>query len=185
MEDSVHHDLPDLDLVEDCIWKSPDQCPARAGVNERKAARVTLNQSKARVDGSKKVDRALGRLPVIPEVSRVNIKLGLWRETKPPHLRRRSLARTCAQDFAAAGLRAWARRRRSSSLRCASVTGIASGVSTRLSQISSRSRKRSATLSDWMSRRTVLMPAFSAARSRTASRPSVRITQSLLNYVTR
>jgi hypothetical protein len=65
MEDSVHYDLPDLDLVEHGVWKFPDQCPARAGVDERKAARATLNPSKARLDGTKKINRALGRLPVI------------------------------------------------------------------------------------------------------------------------
>jgi hypothetical protein len=54
---------------------------------------------------------------VVPKVGLVQIKLSLGDEAKPLHLRRRSLARTCVQDFAADGLRAWARRRRSSSLR--------------------------------------------------------------------
>jgi hypothetical protein len=49
---------------------------------------------------------------VVPEVSRVDIALRLGRETESLHLRRRSRARICAHDFAADGLRAWARRRR-------------------------------------------------------------------------
>jgi hypothetical protein len=43
---------------------------------------------------------------VVPEVSGVDIALSLRREPEPLHLRRRSLARICAQDFAAEGLRA-------------------------------------------------------------------------------
>jgi hypothetical protein len=54
---------------------------------------------------------------VVPEVSLVEVKLSFRREAEPLHLRRRSLARTCAQDFAAEGFRACARRRRASSLR--------------------------------------------------------------------
>jgi hypothetical protein len=56
------------------------------------------------------------------------------------------LARTSPQDFAADGLRVCARRRLASSLRCASVTGMASGVAPRLSQISSINSNRSSTL---------------------------------------
>jgi hypothetical protein len=137
---------------------------------------MALNRREARVDGGKTVGRSNGRLPVVPEVSLVEIKLGLERETEPLHLRRRSLARTYAQDFAADGFLAWARRRRSSSLRWAWITGTASGVSTRLSQISSRSRSRSATLRDWISFRTILTAEFSASRSAMTSRPSARIT---------
>ena len=84
---------------------------------------------------------------MVPEMGFVKIELSLGSEAKPLHFRRRSLVRTSAQDFAAEGFRACARRRRASSLRWASVTGTASGVSTRLSQISSSSCSRSETLS--------------------------------------
>jgi hypothetical protein len=179
MENAVHHDLPRLDLIEDGVRESPDERSTHGRIDKLEGPQMALNRREARVDGGKKVGRSNGRLPVVPEVSLVEIKLGLERETEPLHLRRRSLARTCAQDFAADGFLAWARRRRASSLRWAWVTGTASGVSTRLSQISSRSRSRSATLRDWISFRTILMAAFSASRSATTNRPSARITITL------
>ena len=117
MKDAVHQDLPRLDLVEDRVWESPNESSTHGGIDERERLRVTLNDGEARVDGGKKVGRAIGLLTVVPEVSRVEIEFRLRRETEPLHLRRRSLARTCAHDFAADGFRAWARRRRSSSLR--------------------------------------------------------------------
>ena len=89
--------------------------------------------------------------------------------------RRASLARTSSHDFAARGLRACARRRLASSLRWASVTGMASGVAVRLSQISSSSCKRAAAPSERTSLSTVLMDAFSAPPSPAASATSVRI----------
>jgi len=93
-----------------------------------------------------------------------------------PYLRRASLARTSPQDLAADGLRACTRRRLASSLRCASVTGMASGVATRLSQSSSISSSRSSTLSERACLSTVLMFAFSAGRPQAARIMSVRIT---------
>src|SRR2546425_12935679 len=93
-----------------------------------------------------------------------------------PYLRRATLARTSPQDLAADGLRACTRRRLASSLRCASVTGMASGVATRLSQSSSISSSRSSTLSERACLSTVLMFAFSAGRPQAARIMSVRIT---------
>src|SRR5438093_3094408 len=93
-----------------------------------------------------------------------------------PYLRRASLARTSPQDLAADGLRACTRRRLASSLRCASVTGMASGVATRLSQSSSISSSRSSTLSERACLSTVLMFAFSAGSPQAARIMSVRIT---------
>ena len=176
MEDAVDHDLPRFDLVEDGVGEPPNERSTHGRIDEREGLRMALDRCQTRVDGGEEVGGAIGRLSVVPEVGLVQIKLSLRRETEPLHLRRRSLARTCDQDFAAEGFRAWARRRRASSLRWASVTGTAPGVSIRLSQISSRSCSRSATLSDWISLRTVLMAEFSASRSAAASRTSVRIT---------
>src|SRR2546422_7997969 len=109
----------------------------------------------------------------------VKIKLRLRGETKWPYLRRASLARTSPQDLAADGLRACARRRLASSLRCASVTVMASGVATRLSQSSSISSSRSSTLSERACLSTVLMSAFSAGSPQAARIMSVRITAAL------
>lgn len=78
---------------------------------------MALDRGEAGVDGCQEVSGEAGCLSVVPKVGLVQIKLSLGGEAKPLHLRRRSLARTCVQDFAADGLRAWARRRRSSSLR--------------------------------------------------------------------
>src|SRR5215510_1586389 len=169
MENAVHHDLTRLDLVEDGVREPANERPTHRTIDEHEGLRMALDRCEARVDGRQEGGGTIERLPVIPEVSLVEIKLRLGREAKPLHLGRRSLARICAHDLAADGFRAWARRRRSSSLRCASVTGTASGVSMRLSQISSISCSRSATLSDWISLRTVLMATFSASGSATAS----------------
>ena len=113
---------------------------------------------------------------VVPRVCVIKIKLRLRGETKWPYLRRASLARTSPQDLAADGLRACTRRRLASSLRCASVTGMASGVATRLSQSSSISSSRSSTLSERACLSTVLMFAFSAGSPQAARIMSVRIT---------
>jgi hypothetical protein len=78
---------------------------------------MPLDRREARIDGGEEGGGAIGRLPMVPKVSVVEIKLGFRREAEPLHLRRRSLARTWAQDFAAEGFRACARRRRASSLR--------------------------------------------------------------------
>jgi hypothetical protein len=85
------------------------------------------------------------------------------------------LARTSPQDFAADGLRVCARRRLASSLRCASVTGMASGVAARLSQIPSINSNRSSTLSPRACLSTVLMFAFSAGSRQAARIISVRV----------
>ena len=111
-----------------------------------------------------------------PRVCVIKIKLRLRGETKWSYLRRASLARTSPQDLAADGLRACTRRRLASSLRCASVTGMASGVATRLSQSSSISSSRSSTLSERACLSTVLMFAFSAGSPQAARIMSVRIT---------
>ena len=117
MEYAVHHDLPGFDLIENGVWKSPNERSTHGWIDQRERLWMALDRRETRIDGGEEGGSALGRLPVVPEVSLVEIKLSLRRETKPLHLRRRSLARTCAQDFAADGLRAWIRRRRASSLR--------------------------------------------------------------------
>ena len=112
MENAVHHDLPRFDLVEDGVRESPNKSSAHGRIDERERLRMALDRRQTGIDGGEKVGGAIGRLPVVPEMSLVEIKLSLRREAESLHLRRRSLARTWAQDFAAAGLRAWARRRR-------------------------------------------------------------------------
>jgi len=112
MENAQHSDLPPFDLVEDRVRESAYERSTHGRINERERLRMALDRCQTRVDGGEKGSRAMGRLPVVPEVSRVDITLGLGREAESLHLRRRSLARTCAQDFAADGLRAWACRRR-------------------------------------------------------------------------
>ena len=112
MENAVHDDLPRFDLVEDRVGEPAHERSTHGRINERERPRMALDRDKTRVDGSEKGGCAITRLPLVPEVSGVNISLSLRRETEPLHLRRRSLARTCAQVVAAEGLRAWARRRR-------------------------------------------------------------------------
>src|SRR5882724_6854407 len=98
---------------------------------------MTPNGLDRGVDGRKKLTGEAATSALVPRVCVIKISLRLRSETKSLYLRRSSLARPSPQDFAAEGLHACARRRLASSLRCASVTGIASGVATRLSQISS------------------------------------------------
>ena len=117
MEDAVDHDLARFDLVEDGVGEPANERSTHGWIDAGERLRMTLDRCETRIDGGEEVGGAIGRLRVVPEVSLVEIKLGLRRETEPLHLRRRSLARTCAQDFAAEGFRAWARRRRASSWR--------------------------------------------------------------------
>ena len=137
---------------------------------------MTPNGLDRGVNGRKEPASEAGTLDVVPRVRVFKISLRLRAETKSPYLRRSSLARTSPQDFAAEGLRACARRRLANSLRCVSVTGIASGVATRLSQISSINSNRSWTLSARACFSTVLMPALSAGSHQAARIISVRIT---------
>jgi len=115
-----------------------------------------------RVNGGEELAGEARILRVVPRMCIVKVKFRLRGETKRFYLRRASLARTSPQDFAADGLRACARRRLASSLRCASDTGMASGVATRLSQSSSISSSRSSALSERACFTTVLMSTFSA-----------------------
>jgi hypothetical protein len=117
MESAVHDDLPRSDLVEDGVRETPDERSTHSWIDKREGLRMPLNRRETRIDSGEEDGCAIGRLPVVPEMSLVKIKLSLRREAEPLHLRRRSLARTCAQDFAAEGSPACARRRRTSSLR--------------------------------------------------------------------
>ena len=117
MENAVYDDLPRADLIEDGVWEPANERSTRSCVDEREGLRVPLDRRETRIDGGKESGGAIARLPVVPQVSRVEIKLSLRGKAEPLHLRRRSLARTCAQDLAAEGFRACARRRRASSLR--------------------------------------------------------------------
>jgi hypothetical protein len=137
---------------------------------------MTPNGLDRGVNGLKELTGEAGTLAVVPRVCVIKISLRLRGEAKPPYPRRSSLARTSPQDFAAEGLRACARRRLANSLRCVPVTGIASGVATRLSQISSINSNRSSTLSERACFNTVLMPALSARSHQAARIISVRIT---------
>ena len=179
MEHCIDHDVDSSNLVKHRVGKAPKESSSHRGVDQLIRLGTAADRRDARPDSGEKIGCEPGALRLVPAVSFVKIELSLRREPKPLHFRRLSLVRTSAQDFAADGFRACARRRRASSLRCASVTGIASGVSARLSQISSSRRRRSATLSERISVRTVLMAAFSASRSGAASLMSVRITAML------
>ena len=179
VEDAVHHDLGRSDLIENRVRKPTKKGAPHRGIDKSRGLWLALDRGERGVDGGKKFGGAPRRLPVVPEVSFVHVKLSLRGEANPLHFRRRSLARICAQDFAAAGFRACARRRRASSLCCASVTGMASGVALRLSQISSSNSSRSATLSVLMSFGTVLMAGFSSSRCSSARPTSARITIAL------
>lgn len=88
VEKAVHHDLPRFDLVEDGVRESPNERSMHGRIDEREGLRMALDCRETRIDGGEKVGGALGRLPVVPEVSRVEIKLSLRRETEPLHLRR-------------------------------------------------------------------------------------------------
>jgi hypothetical protein len=94
MEDAVNDDLPWLDLVEDGVRESPNERSTRGWIDERESLWMLLDRGEARVDRGEEGSCAIGCLPVVPEVSLVEIKLGSRREAEPLHLRRRSLART-------------------------------------------------------------------------------------------
>lgn len=162
MEHGVDDDLCPGDFEEDAVREAPKQGATHCGVDELISGRMTADARDRRVDRREELAAEAGTLTVVPRMCVIKIKLGLRRETKARYLRRSSLARTSLQDFAADGLRVWARRRLASSLRWALVTGMASGVATRLSQISSINSSRSSTLSERACFSTVLMSAFSA-----------------------
>src|SRR6266849_2471133 len=148
-------------LEEDGIREAPQEGAAHLTVHELVRLRMASDRRDTCVNGSQKLAAKRGALLKVPGVGPVQIKLRLRREPKPPHLRRSSLLRTCCHDLAAEGLRACTRRRLASSFRCASVTGMASGVAARLSHTSSSSWSRFATLSDRASLSTLFMTALS------------------------
>ena len=117
MKKTVHDDLPRADLVEDGVREPANERSTHSCIDEREGLRMALDRPETRIDGGEEGGGAIGCLPVVPEVSPVEIKLSLRSEAEPLHLRRRSLARTCTQDLAAEGFLACARRRRASSLR--------------------------------------------------------------------
>ena len=176
MEYGVHDDFRPADLEEHGVRESPKKRASHRSVDKLVSFGIALDRRDRGVRSLKKIARDARTLRVVPRVCLINIRLRLRSETKAPYLRRSSLARTSPQDFAAEGLRACARRRLVSSLRCASVTGMVSGVAARLSQISSINCSRSSTLSERACFSTVLMPAFSAGSSQAARLISVRIT---------
>ena len=137
--------------------------------------RMTPNRLDGSANGRKELTSEAGTLAVLPRVRVIKISLRLRAETKSLYLRRSSLARTSPQDLAAEGLRACARRRLANSLRWVAVTGIAFGVSTRLSQISSINSNRSWTLSERACCSTVLMTVLSAGSHQAARLISVAV----------
>jgi len=159
--------------------RQPQQGPTHRAIDELMRFRVAPDGSDRRVDGPEKFAAETTTFRVVPRVCVIKIKRRLPGETKSPYLRRSSLARTSSPGLAADGLRACARRRRASSFRCASVTGMISGVATRLSRSSSISSSRSSTLSMSACFSTVLTQAFSAASLQAARIISVRITARL------
>ena len=139
VEHRAHNDFRPPDLEED---------PRRGTAEGALVGRMTLNRTDRRIYRGEELASEPGTLGVIPRVRVIKISLRLRGEAKSLYLRRASLARTSLQGFAADGLRTCERRRLASSVRWASVTGIACGVSTRLSQISSINTNRSSTLSE-------------------------------------
>jgi hypothetical protein len=170
MEDGVDNDLRPADLEEHGVRESPKECPSHRAVDKLVSFRLASDRREAGVEGLKKIAGEKRALCVVPRVGIINIKLRFRGETEAPYLRRSSLARTSSQDFAAKGLRACTRRRLASSFRWASVTGMASGVTARLSQSSSINWSLSSTLRERARFNTVLMTAFSAGRFQ-AARP--------------
>ena len=139
MEHGVDGNLCRLDFEDNAVRKPPKQRPTHHGIDELIGFWMAPDGRHRRADRREELAGAAGTLRVIPRVCGIKIKLRLRSETKSPYFRRSSLARTSPQGFAADGLRACARRRLASSLRCASLTGMASGVAARPGRITSRS----------------------------------------------
>ena len=76
MEHAVHHDLLGFDLVENGVWKSPNERSTHGWIDQRERLGMALDGCERRIDGGEEVGRAVGRLPVVPEVSLVEMKLG-------------------------------------------------------------------------------------------------------------
>src|SRR3989442_8112674 len=157
MEHAADDDLRPAHLKEHGVRESPKERSSHHAVDELVSFRMSSDRRDCVVDSLKEIAGEAKTLRVVPGVRLINIKLRLRGEPKAPYLRRSSLARTSPHDFAAEGLRACARPRLASSRRCASVTGIASGVAARLSQISSINCSLSATLSERACFSTVLI----------------------------
>jgi hypothetical protein len=134
-------------LEEHAIGKSSKQRPPHMSVDPL----ICVRMSPDGVESRRKRDDEVGSDPrglrVVPRVRLFDVERRLGSETKRSYFRLSRRARTSPQDFAAEGLRARTRRRRASSRRCALVTGMASGVATRLSHRTSINSSRSSTLS--------------------------------------
>ena len=171
MKDRVDEDIRPFDLEEEGIREAAEKGTARLTVHKLVRLGMASDRRETCIDGSEKLAAERGTLVEVSSVGLLKIKLGLRREPKPFHFRRSSLLRTCRHDLAAEGLRACRRRRLASSFRCASVTGMVSGVAARLSHTSSSRWSRSATLSDRASLSTLFMTTLSTSHSRAASSP--------------
>jgi hypothetical protein len=75
MENAVYDDLSRTDFVEDAVWEPPNERSTHRWIDEREGLRMPLDRPETCIDSGKEGYRAIRRLPVVPEVSLVEIKL--------------------------------------------------------------------------------------------------------------
>jgi len=133
--------------VEKAVRESTQICMTCLTVNDRKAFRISDQRFDDDAHGCKKLVTKTRSLILVPSVRVFDIGGASGSEDQEFHLdRERICCRTCSQGIPSGPDRSRSSSRRSSSSRCASVSGTVPGASLRLSHSSSIRRRRSSGL---------------------------------------
>ena len=124
-----HDDGVPVDAVEDSVGEPVDKRPPGVSMNHGILGRVCNNIIKRGLDGGKKLIAQPGALPLVPEKRFIDIRSSRRTQKDWHHWARlRMRPSTSSQGMPTGPSRSSSSSRRSSSSRCALVSGIASGV---------------------------------------------------------
>jgi hypothetical protein len=141
------HDGFAINTVEDPVRKLVQQCAPSFSMEYATSCRIRSDALKCRLNGFEKPFAKPGELTFVPPKGLLDFGSRCRTEEDRHYcLWPRTLRSTSSQGMPMGPSRSSSSSRRSSSSRCAFVNGIASGVVRRLSQSSSRRRKRSSAL---------------------------------------
>jgi len=151
MHASHDYDLIVNNPVEKAVRETPQICTTRLTVNNRKAFRICYQRFDDGTHRCKKIVTKTGSLILIPSVGIFNVRGGSRPEDRRLHLdRERICSKTWSQGIPSGPELSRSSSRRSSSSRCALVSGTVPGLSLRLSHSSSIRRRRSSGLRSFM-----------------------------------